>query len=94
MRSPVSKQHAPCRSAGRAPSTSSRRDRTHRSLNARVRASFGITDATLRLSIGIEDTPDLIADLAQALGLPSAANPKFASPWSNARGEFRIRKLH
>jgi O-acetylhomoserine (thiol)-lyase len=41
---------------------------THRSLNARERASFGITDATLRLSIGIEDTQDLIEDLAQALG--------------------------
>jgi O-acetylhomoserine/O-acetylserine sulfhydrylase-like pyridoxal-dependent enzyme len=40
---------------------------THRSLSARERASFGITDATLRLSIGIEDAPDLIADLAQAL---------------------------
>ncbi|MBV9518831.1 MAG: O-acetylhomoserine aminocarboxypropyltransferase/cysteine synthase [Hyphomicrobiales bacterium] len=40
---------------------------THRSLSPRERASFGITDATLRLSIGIEDAPDLIADLAQAL---------------------------
>ena len=40
---------------------------THRSLSAQERASFGITDATLRLSIGIEDAPDLIADLAQAL---------------------------
>jgi O-acetylhomoserine/O-acetylserine sulfhydrylase-like pyridoxal-dependent enzyme len=40
---------------------------THRSLSAKERASFGITDATLRLSIGIEDAPDLIADLAQAL---------------------------
>jgi cystathionine beta-lyase/cystathionine gamma-synthase len=41
---------------------------THRSLNARERASFGITNATLRLSIGIEDTQDLIEGLAQALG--------------------------
>ena len=40
---------------------------THRSLSPSERASFGITDATLRLSIGIEDAPDLIADLAQAL---------------------------
>jgi O-acetylhomoserine (thiol)-lyase len=40
---------------------------THRSLNIKERASFGITDATLRLSIGIEDATDLIADLAQAL---------------------------
>ena len=35
--------------------------------NAEERRSFGITDATLRLSIGIEDAPDLIADLEQAL---------------------------
>jgi O-acetylhomoserine (thiol)-lyase len=40
---------------------------THRSLNALERRSFGITDATLRLSIGIEDPQDLIDDLAQAL---------------------------
>ena len=40
---------------------------THRSLNAQERRSFGITDATLRLSIGLEDAPDLIADLEQAL---------------------------
>jgi O-acetylhomoserine/O-acetylserine sulfhydrylase-like pyridoxal-dependent enzyme len=40
---------------------------THRSLSASERASFGITDATLRLSIGIEDAQDLIDDLAQAL---------------------------
>jgi O-acetylhomoserine (thiol)-lyase len=41
---------------------------TRRSLNARERASFGITGAALRLSIGIEDTENLIEDLAQALG--------------------------
>jgi O-acetylhomoserine/O-acetylserine sulfhydrylase-like pyridoxal-dependent enzyme len=40
---------------------------THSSLTPAERASFGITDATLRLSIGIEDAPDLIEDLAQAL---------------------------
>jgi O-acetylhomoserine (thiol)-lyase len=40
---------------------------THRSLNARELRSFGITEATLRLSIGIEDARDLIDDLAQAL---------------------------
>jgi hypothetical protein len=28
------------------------------------------------------------------LALASAANPKFAPPWGNAQGEFRIHKLH
>jgi cystathionine gamma-lyase/cystathionine beta-lyase len=32
-----------------------------------VRESLGITDNLLRLSIGIEDVDDLIADLEQAL---------------------------
>lgn len=40
---------------------------THRSLNAEQLQSFGITDATLRLSIGLENVEDLIADLQQAL---------------------------
>jgi cystathionine beta-lyase/cystathionine gamma-synthase len=31
------------------------------------RAELGITDNLLRLSVGIEDTDDLIADLEQAL---------------------------
>jgi cystathionine beta-lyase/cystathionine gamma-synthase len=29
---------------------------------------LGITDSLVRLSVGIEDTDDLIADLEQALG--------------------------
>jgi methionine-gamma-lyase len=33
-----------------------------------VREAAGIGDGLLRLSVGIEDTPDLIADLARALG--------------------------
>jgi methionine-gamma-lyase len=35
---------------------------------AEVRALAGISDGLLRLSVGIEDTADLIADLEQALG--------------------------
>jgi cystathionine gamma-synthase len=34
------------------------------------RASFGIPDNMVRLACGIEDTTDLIADLAQALEAP------------------------
>jgi cystathionine gamma-lyase len=40
---------------------------THASLPATMRASLGITDGLIRLSVGIEDVSDLIADLKQAL---------------------------
>jgi cystathionine gamma-lyase len=40
---------------------------THASLPADVRASLGITDNLVRLSVGIEDADDLIADLERAL---------------------------
>jgi cystathionine beta-lyase/cystathionine gamma-synthase len=33
-----------------------------------VRATLGIGDTLVRLSVGIEDPDDLIADLAAALG--------------------------
>jgi cystathionine beta-lyase/cystathionine gamma-synthase len=45
------------------PATSS-----HRSLSAAERAQVGIGEGLVRLSAGIEDTADLIADLEQALG--------------------------
>ncbi len=40
---------------------------THASIPAEVREARGVTDTLLRLSVGIEDARDLIADLAQAL---------------------------
>lgn len=40
---------------------------SHHGLSAEDRARRGITDTLLRLSIGIEDSTDLIADLQQAL---------------------------
>lgn len=40
---------------------------THASIPADKRAEVGITDDLVRLSVGIEDTEDLIADLEQAL---------------------------
>lgn len=40
---------------------------THADIPADVRASYGLTDDLLRLSIGIEDVEDLIADLKTAL---------------------------
>jgi cystathionine beta-lyase/cystathionine gamma-synthase len=40
---------------------------THASVTAEQRESMGITEGRIRLSIGIEDKEDLIADLEQAL---------------------------
>jgi cystathionine beta-lyase/cystathionine gamma-synthase len=40
---------------------------THASVPADVRAQLGIGDTLVRLSVGIEDVDDLIADLDQAL---------------------------
>ena len=40
---------------------------THGSVPPETRASLGISDTFVRLSVGIEDTDDLIADLEQAL---------------------------
>jgi cystathionine beta-lyase len=39
---------------------------THASIPEDKRADFGITDDLVRLSVGIEDAEDLIADLEQA----------------------------
>jgi cystathionine beta-lyase/cystathionine gamma-synthase len=44
---------------------------THASIPVDVRANIGISDALVRLSVGIEDVDDLIADLAQALEAPA-----------------------
>jgi O-succinylhomoserine sulfhydrylase len=40
---------------------------THQRFTPEVRASMGVTDGMIRLSIGLEHPDDLIADLAQAL---------------------------
>lgn len=41
---------------------------THHSLSAQARAEAGVSDALVRLSIGLEDPADLLADITQALG--------------------------
>jgi cystathionine gamma-lyase len=41
---------------------------THASVPKEVREKGGITDSLIRLSVGVEDVEDLIADLDQALG--------------------------
>ena len=41
---------------------------THASVDAEKRERLGITDGLVRISVGIEDTDDIIADIDQALG--------------------------
>jgi cystathionine beta-lyase/cystathionine gamma-synthase len=41
---------------------------SHRSLTEVERTGVGISDALLRLSVGIEDVDDIIADLDRGLG--------------------------
>jgi len=41
---------------------------THASVPAELKRKMGLTDSLVRLSVGIEDVEDLIADLDQALG--------------------------
>jgi cystathionine gamma-lyase/cystathionine beta-lyase/cystathionine gamma-lyase/homocysteine desulfhydrase len=43
---------------------------SHGSLSSEERAARGITDGLVRLSVGIEDVDDLLADLAQGLERP------------------------
>lgn len=40
---------------------------THMRIGAEERTKLGITDGTIRLSVGLEDADDIIADLVQAL---------------------------
>ncbi|MEA2057813.1 MAG: PLP-dependent transferase, partial [Actinomycetota bacterium] len=42
---------------------------THADVDEAERARVGITDGLVRLSVGLEDTEDLVDDLAQALDL-------------------------
>ena len=41
---------------------------THMRIGAEERARLGITDGTVRISVGLEDVEDIIGDLVQALG--------------------------
>jgi hypothetical protein len=44
---------------------------THASVPADLRAAMGLTDGLVRLSCGVEDVGDLLADLEQAFeGIP------------------------
>jgi len=52
---------------------------THASMDEAARRAAGIGDGLLRLSIGIEDAEDLVADLGQALDGALASRPELAS---------------
>ena len=41
---------------------------THRRLGPEIRSTMGITDGTIRVSVGLEDIVDIIDDLEGALG--------------------------
>jgi cystathionine gamma-synthase len=41
---------------------------THASMSPQARAEAGVPDTLIRLSVGLEDAQDLIADLDRALG--------------------------
>jgi O-succinylhomoserine sulfhydrylase len=53
---------------------------THERFSAEQRATLGITDDLLRLSVGLEDPADLIADLDQALAVATASEKRTDTP--------------
>ena len=48
---------------------------THRRLAPQARAAVGITDGTVRVSVGLEDVRDLLTDLDRALAAAAGARP-------------------
>ena len=58
---------------------------THASVPPELRASLGITEGLIRLSCGVEDVGDLLADLDHAFeGLPRQAASSGARSHANA----------
>jgi O-succinylhomoserine sulfhydrylase len=51
---------------------------THMRVGAEERARLGITDGTVRLSVGLEDVADIIEDLSQALDAANAGTARAA----------------
>jgi O-acetylhomoserine (thiol)-lyase len=52
---------------------------THQQLDAAALRSAGIGEDMIRLSVGLEEADDIIADLAQALRAAQKAAPKAAA---------------
>ena len=53
---------------------------THSTYTAEERAAAGISDGLVRLSAGLEDTADLLADIERALATSQLARPACAPP--------------
>jgi cystathionine beta-lyase/cystathionine gamma-synthase len=53
---------------------------SHAMISAEHRQKMGVTDQLIRLSVGIENTDDLIADLEQALAISVPATRDLATP--------------
>ena len=49
---------------------------THKSIPAEKRYTSGVTDSLIRLSVGLEDADDLVADLKQAIAAAVKASPE------------------
>ena len=45
---------------------------THSTYTPEERAAHGITEGLIRLSVGLEEVEDILADLDQALGVPAS----------------------
>ncbi|NUY82418.1 PLP-dependent transferase [Flavobacterium sp. MAH-1] len=54
---------------------------THKSIPAEKRYQSGVTDSLIRLSVGLEDADDLIADLKQAFESATATATEFVPAW-------------
>jgi cystathionine beta-lyase len=52
---------------------------THKSIPAEKRRAAGVSDSLIRLSIGLEETEDLIQDLDQTFQKLTSFNKKFSS---------------
>jgi cystathionine gamma-synthase len=55
---------------------------SHAMISAEQRQKMGVTDQLIRLSVGIENTDDLIADLEQALAKSVPETLNLATPLS------------
>src|SRR5256885_13592291 len=65
---------------------------THASVPLEMRRAMGLTDGLVRLSVGIEDVEDLVADLDQALVAAGGAGntPADAAAFQDDSGNRRV----
>ncbi len=63
---------------------------THKSIPEAIRHANGVADSLVRLSVGLEEPADLIADLAQAFDRLSAPQPAAKQAASPAQQELEL----